>query len=161
AGPFVQALAGAPPDGFVSGADVEHPPRVGGGDPEDVGDVLGELAETLLRLLQLALGPLAAQELPDQAAEGAHQLQQVGVRLADFVAEELDDAQELAAHGYGAAERPVQPFAGRRRRPREVVVPGHVGDPGGSATRPGAAGQALAGPEAAPPAGPLERGGAA
>jgi hypothetical protein len=53
-----QALAGAPPNRFVSRADVKHFSFGRISHPEDFADVLGQLAETLLAFAQDRLCPL-------------------------------------------------------------------------------------------------------
>src|SRR5687768_11091848 len=106
------------------------------------GGALEEVSEFLLTPSQSLFRPLTLDKLPDLAADGRHQLEQIFVRLPDLVAEELDDAQDLIAQQDGEAERAVEPFRGGEGRTREVVVLDHVGNPGRLAAGPDAAGQA-------------------
>src|SRR5436309_3157015 len=69
------------------------------------------------------------------------------VRLADFAAEELHDAEHLAAKEHREPEGAVQAFPRRNGCRREVGVCHDVGDPRSSGVRPYATWQADAAPE--------------
>ena len=95
--------------------------------------------------LELALGLLALDEQTHLAPDGFKHPEDVLVRLADLVAEELHHAEETAGPDDGEAERPVQAAADRVRRPREVGVLSGVGNPGRTPALPDTSGQADAG----------------
>ena len=89
-----------------------------------------------LRALQLGLGDLAFDELPDLAAGGVEHLENVGRGLADLGAEELHHADEPARADDRETERAVQPVPRRVWRPRKIGVREDVGDPLGTALAP-------------------------
>ena len=88
------------------------------------------------------LGLLPLHELADLAADGGQHPEQLLVGLLDLAAEDLHDAQDVAADRDREPERPVQPDAGRGRRPREIPVRDDVRDPGRLAAGPDASRQA-------------------
>src|SRR6185295_2817867 len=84
------------------------------------------------RLLRL----LALDELPDLAADRAHDLQQHLVGLLDVPPVELHDAERQAARNDGEAERAVQ-VRPRRSRPAAEIGPlRDIGEPYGRAGLP-------------------------
>ena len=63
-----------------------------------------------LGLAQGFLGALAFDELTDLAANAGHHVEQVLVGLADLTADDIDDAEDLAAEQDRKGEGRVQPF---------------------------------------------------
>src|SRR5205823_8735814 len=63
-----------------------------------------------LSTVQRILGLLALDELPDLAADGGHDVEQVRFRPPYLVAEKLHDPEDFAAEQDGNGERGVQPF---------------------------------------------------
>ena len=87
-------------------------------------------AQPRLARAHLRLGVAPRDELADLAAEHAHRLEQLRVRLARLVREELHHADDPARAAQREAERRVQPGAPRGVGAREVAVLGRVDDPG-------------------------------
>src|SRR5262245_17662910 len=97
---------------------------------------------TRFALTQVVLGLATLKELADLSTHRGHQLEEVGVGLAHFVAEELDDAEDLVAQPDGTGEGSVQAFRGGQVGAREIRVPNHVCYPGRPARAPYATRQA-------------------
>ncbi len=95
------------------------------------------MVEPILRL------PLR-HEQTNLAADGAKQLEQRRVRRADFPAEELHHAADLAVDYQREAERGAQPIARGHLGARKIHILEHVRNPRGDPARPDASGQAHA-----------------
>ena len=91
--------------------------------------MLHESGEPLFALAQGLLGPPSLHELADLTAQSGHHLQQITIRLSDFVAEEFHDTENLGPVQDGAAKGSMQPFGLGDGRSGEIVILSHVGDP--------------------------------
>ena len=107
----------------------------------------GTLLDGVRQLEELLLDSVALGELADLAAEPARQGEQGVVGRLDLPAEELEHAEDRFPELDWEAEGAVQARFDRGRCPRGVAVPGDIGDPGGSAAGPDAAGELVAGRE--------------
>src|SRR6266536_1757947 len=119
--------------GIVDGHELQslriaqpHRKRV---DLEERAVVLFSLAKTLLR-------DLALYELADPAAEVCERVHQLRVEGTALVPEELDHTEDPAAALNRKAARRVEAVVKGVRRPREVGIGDHVGDPCRLAARP-------------------------
>ena len=109
-----------------------------------------------LGLAQGLLGPLAFDELTDLAADAGHHVEQVLVGLADLTADEIDDAEDLAAEQDWKGEGRVQPFTRGDARAEEGWVMHDIRNAHGRTARPDPAWQPTPRPERARPGGDLE-----
>ena len=91
--------------------------------------------------LPLPLDAEALHELSDLAAHAEEAPEQLRIRRARGVAEELEDAEALAPERHREREPAAQAGIQGRRLAREVGVLLDVGDPGAFERRPDAAGQ--------------------
>src|SRR6266542_157803 len=89
-----------------------------------------------LTLENSLLGPLAFHELADLAADHRERHEEIGVRLLDLAAEEIEGAQDPLPEEDRKTKASADPLPVGTARSREVVVFRHVGDPGGAAGRP-------------------------
>ena len=99
---------------------------------------------------------MAIDEHADLIADRRQRRDQILIGLPDFAAEELHDAEDLAAQHDREAERRVQAFARRDRPAREIGVVGDIRNPHRRRLCPDAPGQADAGRERGRPAGGVE-----
>jgi hypothetical protein len=102
----------------------------------------------------------ALELLPELMADRGHQVEQVVVGVGDRLGEELDHADHAARGPDRERERAVDARLGGRACAREVLVTGHVADPGRLAAGPDAPGEPDAALEGGLPANGLERLGA-
>ena len=109
-----------------------------------------------LRLAQGFLGALAFNELTELAADAGHHVEQVLVGLADLTADEIDDAEDLAAKQDRKGEGRVQPFTRGDARAEEGWVMHDIRNARGCMARPDLAWQPTPRPERARPGGGLE-----
>ena len=86
--------------------------------------------------IELVLRAPPIDEHPDLVADRRQHRQEAVVRRANLAAEELHDAEHLAAQQHREAERRVQPFASRHVGAREIRVLRDVGNPGRLARMP-------------------------
>src|SRR5262249_38296576 len=86
----------------------------------------------------------ALDELTDLAANRAHHLQQLAIRLLDLVAEEFEHTEDLSPEKDRKTECCMQTFLSRDRRTWKVQIKGHIFYPGRSGLRPDSARQAYA-----------------
>jgi hypothetical protein len=89
-------------------------------------------------LLQQSLCSPALNELSDAAPDAGHHREKLLVGLPNLPAEELHDAKELSAVVYWKSDCRVQPILGSNRRPWEVGILSHVGNPGRTTAGPNA-----------------------
>src|SRR5436309_8747087 len=92
---LVEALHATPPDLRVSGADVNQLGLVGGGHPEDLLDIFGQLAETLLAGIQIGLDPFALDSDCQNSCRRLEKMDLVLAKLARLVAMDCQDPVRL------------------------------------------------------------------
>ena len=79
--------------------------------------------------IELFFSALAVHELPDLSADPCEHSEQLFVRLADLVAEELHHSNDRSADQDREAKCGVQSFLSGNRRAREISIVHHVVNP--------------------------------